>query len=49
MLEYVNKNKALELLDADNKYDMPWFGQLMRKPQMMAYIIQVNYWLEKFF
>ncbi len=49
VLEYINKNKALELLDVNNKYDIPWFGQLMRKPQMMAYIIQVNYWLEKFF
>lgn len=49
ILEYINKNKALELTKPENVYDIPWFGQLMRKPQMMAYLIQVNYWLEKFF
>lgn len=26
----------------------PWFGQLMAAPQLMAYIIQINYWIEKF-
>ena len=23
----------------------PWFGQLMAGPQMMAYLIQVEYWM----
>ena len=26
----------------------PWYGQLMTTPQTIAYIIQLNYWLEKF-
>lgn len=26
----------------------PWYGQLMTTPQTIAYIIQINYWLEKF-
>jgi len=25
----------------------PWFGQLMAGPQMMAYLIQTDYWLKK--
>lgn len=25
---------------------LPWFGQLMSGPQMLAYIWQVNYWME---
>lgn len=48
VLEYINKCEAEKLL-GNNEYDIPWFGQLMKKPQMIAYIIQVNYWLEKFF
>ena len=24
----------------------PWYGQLMRRPQTIAYFLQVNYWLE---
>ncbi len=27
-------------------FSRPWFGQLMTGPQLMAYIIQVNQWLE---
>ena len=26
----------------------PWYGQLMTTPQTMAYMIQLNYWLEKY-
>lgn len=26
----------------------PWYGQLMRKPQTMVYILQINYWLEHY-
>lgn len=26
----------------------PWYGQLMATPQTMAYMIQLNYWMEKF-
>ena len=26
----------------------PWYGQLMRRAQLMAYLLQVNYWLERY-
>ena len=26
----------------------PWYGQLMRRPQTMAYLLQINYWLEHY-
>lgn len=26
----------------------PWYGQLMTTPQTVAYMIMLNYWLEKF-
>lgn len=26
----------------------PWYGQLMRRPQMMAYLIQIDYWLRRY-
>ncbi len=26
-------------------YGKPWFGQLMAGPQLLAYLIQVNYWM----
>ena len=34
----------------DDPYDMssPWYGQLMRAPQILAYIIQTDRWLEEY-
>lgn len=36
------------LLTSAGDYGRPWFGQLMAGPQMIAYLIQVNSWMEKF-
>lgn len=47
--ELLNKNYIKEILDTDGKaFSRPWFGQLMTGPQLMAYICQVNMWLEKY-
>ena len=35
------------LADAGD-YGRPWFGQLMAGPQMLAYLIQLNGWMERF-
>jgi asparagine synthase (glutamine-hydrolysing) len=29
-------------------YKVPWYGQLMTGPQLLAYLIQVNLWLEEY-
>ncbi|NOW11200.1 hypothetical protein DFH84_003089 [Clostridium saccharobutylicum] len=29
-------------------YKSPWYGQLMTGPQLLAYLIQVNTWLEEY-
>jgi asparagine synthase (glutamine-hydrolysing) len=26
----------------------PWYGQLMAGPQLLAYFIQLNYWMEQY-
>ncbi len=44
----IDKNAAISLVTAPSEYGKPWFGQLMSTPQMIAYLIQVNYWLEKY-
>jgi asparagine synthase (glutamine-hydrolysing) len=28
--------------------NIPWFGQLMNAPQMLAYLLQVDYWLREY-
>lgn len=41
------RRDALEGLLEDDKAQ-PWYGQLMTTPQTIAYMLQVNYWLEKY-
>lgn len=36
---------AKALLTEQFDYGKPWFGQLMAGPQLLAYLIQVNYWM----
>ena len=37
------------ILNTDGKsFSRPWFGQLMTGPQLMAYLCQVNMWLETY-
>ena len=41
------KLEAGLLRDAGD-YGRPWFGQLMAGPQMIAYLIELNIWMEKY-
>ena len=36
------------LLQNAGDYGKPWFGQLMAGPQMLAYLVQLNVWMERF-
>lgn len=33
---------------ADMELAWPWYGQLMRRPQTIAYMLQVNFWLKHY-
>ncbi len=45
----LNRDFILDILNTDGKaFSRPWFGQLMTGPQLMAYLCQVNMWLEKY-
>ena len=45
----LNREYILEILNTEGKsFTRPWFGQLMTGPQLMAYLCQVNMWLEKY-
>ena len=47
--DLLNREYILEILKTDGKaFTRPWFGQLMTGPQLMAYLCQVNMWLERY-
>ena len=44
--QIVNKESLCDLLNAGHSY--PWYGQLMQVPQTIAYMLQINFWLEEY-
>lgn len=48
ILNIIDKKKVLEFLESPKDYGRPWYGQLMAGPQMIAYLLQINYWMEHY-
>ncbi len=44
----IDKKKLARFLRTPSDYGKPWYGQLMAGPQMLAYFLQVGYWIEKY-
>ncbi len=42
----IAQNSLEQLLNAD--FTWPWYGQLMKLPQTIAYMLQINFWLEHY-
>ena len=46
LLELVKEEAIRKIMEEDAPW--PWYGQLMRRPQIMAYLLQVDYWLRHY-
>ena len=46
LLQVVRKEALENLLEAE--YAWPWYGQLMKVPQTIAYMLQINFWLKHY-
>ncbi len=46
VFQIVNRKALEQLLTAE--YAWPWYGQLMRVPQTIAYMLQINFWLKQY-
>ncbi len=45
---FLERKKAVEFLTQPKDYGKPWFGQLMAGPQLIAYFLQINHWMERY-
>lgn len=45
---YLNIPLVKRFLKEPKEYGQPWFGQLLAGPQMIAYLIQIDYWMRKY-
>jgi len=47
--QLIDKKKVNEIVESGGKsFKKPWYGQLMTGPQLIAYFIQLNTWMEEF-
>ena len=49
IFDLLDKNYIEEIIKTDGRaFTRPWFGQLMTGPQLIAYLLQLNMWLDKY-
>lgn len=49
ILNIIDKGKVQNIIDTKGtSYKTSWFGQLMSAPQLIAYLIQLNIWLDHY-
>lgn len=49
ILPFIDTQNVLELaLSVSRDTNIPWFGQLMNAPQLLAYLLQVDFWLREY-
>ena len=46
ILQVVDRAALEDLLISE--YEWPWYGQLMKVPQTIAYMLQIDYWLKTY-
>lgn len=46
--QFLDLEKVERFLESPSDYGKPWYGQLMAGPQMMGYIIQIDYWIRHY-
>ena len=46
--EMLNKDAIKTIIESPEKITTPWYGQLMKAPQILAYIIELDYWFETY-
>lgn len=44
--QLVNREQVQDLMDRESPW--PWYGQLMQKPQTLAYFLQMDHWLRHY-
>ena len=48
LTELLDKRTVISIVEHPERITEPWYGQLMQAPQILAYIIELDYWFEKY-
>ena len=48
LTELLDRQAVERIIDHPESITEPWYGQLMQAPQILAYIIELDHWFEKY-
>ncbi|MCA1030999.1 asparagine synthase (glutamine-hydrolyzing) [Bacillus timonensis] len=49
LFEFFNEKKLRDIVESEGKaFQVPWFGQLMTGPQLLAHLAQIHVWFEEY-
>jgi len=43
-----DSDRLKELINSNDELEVPWYGQLMRRTSLLAYLYQIDYWYKKY-
>ncbi len=46
LFHLINRTAVTTLMESESKW--PWYGQLMTRPQTMAYLLQIDFWMRHY-
>ena len=44
----ISREGIEDIIEHPDRLSSPWYGQLMRAPQILAYLIELDFWLEEY-
>lgn len=48
LCQLIDITKTQDFISCPQDYGKPFYGQLMAGPQLIAYLLQINYWIKKY-
>lgn len=48
IMQFLDADAVNRIIEKPNEISSPWYGQLMQAPQILAYLIQVDFWLKEY-
>lgn len=48
LLPLLDRKKTETFLKSPSDYGKPWYGQLMAGPQLIAYLLQIDFWMREY-
>lgn len=48
IMQFLDVNAINNIIENPSRVSSPWYGQLMNAPQILAYLIQIDFWLKEY-